>query len=99
MKEQNTNSIDPLSGNNPAPKPKNGFGVVGYNLLILAAYTLISKFLGDGGFVIDALLLAIHVFLCLILALAYRSWMWLLAAVLVLAIGFSTCVYGSLGLA
>lgn len=98
MEEQNTNNVGSFSENNPAPKPKNGFSVVGYNLLILTAYTIISRLLGDGGFVLDALLLAIHVFTCLILALANRSWMWVLAAVLVLVIGFSTCVYG-LGLA
>jgi hypothetical protein len=98
MEEKNTNGAGSAAENSPPQKPKNGFSIVGYNLAILAAYTIFSRLIGDGGFIIDALLLVIHVFTCLILALTNRSWMWVLAAVLVLAIGFSTCVYGGLGI-
>lgn len=74
-------------------KPKAKMAIVGYNLLILAAYTLLFRLLAEqGGFIFDAFLLACHVFACLIMSLVNRSWMWVLSGVLVLAIGFSTCV-------
>jgi hypothetical protein len=79
------------SGQVIPPKPNKGIQIVGINLLILAGYTLIFKFI-DGGMVLDAMLLALHFFTCLTIAIAKKSWMWCLAGILVLAIGFSTCV-------
>jgi hypothetical protein len=73
------------------PKPNKGIQIVGINLLILAGYTLIFKFI-DGGIILDAMLLFFHVLISLIMAAAQKSWMWFLAAILVLVIGFSTCV-------
>lgn len=76
-------------------KDKNltGMKIVGINILILAVYTLLCKLdSNDGGFIFDAFLIAIHVFVCIIMAIVKRSWMWLLSALLVLGIGFSTCV-------
>ncbi|MDF2432507.1 MAG: hypothetical protein JWP44_2138, partial [Mucilaginibacter sp.] len=46
----------------------------------------------QGGIIVDALILVGHVLVCLILAIANRSWIWALSGVLVLVIGFSTCV-------
>lgn len=76
---------------NNEPKPNKGIQIVGYNLLALAIYTLAFKFV-DGGMILDAILLFFHVLISLIMAAALKNWMWFLAAVLVLAIGFSTCV-------
>ena len=74
-------------------KPKGKMVIVAYNLLALAGYTILFRLLAEqGGFIFDALFLACHVLVCLITALVSRSWMWLLSGVLVLAIGFSTCV-------
>lgn len=96
MQEQNIDNDNPFGQTKTEPKSKNSFGIVGYNLAVLAAYTLISRISGDGGFVIDAFFLVAHVFTCITVAVAKRSWMWVLAALLVLAIGFSTCVYGGI---
>jgi len=68
-----------------------GMVIVGINLAILAVYTLISKST-DGGIGLDAVLIVLHVITCTIMALAKKSWIWFLSGVLVLVIGFSTCV-------
>ena len=74
-------------------KPLGGMTIVGINLLVLVFYTLFLKLTtSDASFILDAFVLFIHVIFCLGMALGKRSWMWLLSAVLVLAIGFSTCV-------
>jgi hypothetical protein len=65
--------------------------IVGYNLIVLVFYTLICKLI-DGGAILDAFILVIHFVVCLILSLVMRSWYWVLAAFVVVAIGFSTCV-------
>jgi hypothetical protein len=73
-------------------KPINGMTIVGINLMVLAIYTLLIKLSGGiGGLIINAFILFLHVVLCLGMALDKKSWIWLLSALLVLAIGFSTC--------
>ncbi len=72
-------------------KPNPGMTSVALNLLALAFYTIVCKFI-DGGIILDAFLIFFHVIICIGMALGKRSWMWFLSAVLVLAIGFSTCV-------
>ena len=107
--EDNINESHPPGGENKpdgttpdaAPQKKSAVGmkVVGINILILAIYTVLCSLdTSGGGFILDALLILIHVVVCIIMALAKRSWLWLLSAALVLAIGFSTCIsFGSLG--
>jgi len=97
MKEEELSAAGntPPSDINPGGG-SNNFYIVGYNMLALIIYTLATKFIPDyGGYFIDAVLLGIHVFVCVILAIAAKGpkvWMWVLSAVLVLAIGISTCV-------
>ncbi|SDP75119.1 hypothetical protein SAMN05428975_2506 [Mucilaginibacter sp. OK268] len=84
-------------GSNPPPEqPKRqntSMKIVGYNLLALIVYTLLSRFAAtDGGAIFDMFFVAIHVFVCIIMAIVARSWVWLLSGILVLVIGFSTCV-------
>lgn len=76
-----------------------GMKIVGINMLILAIYTVLCSIdSSGGGFIFDAFLILIHVLVCIIMAIAKRSWIWLLSGVIVLVIGFSTCVsFGSLG--
>ncbi|MGF7039153.1 hypothetical protein [Mucilaginibacter lappiensis] len=76
-----------------------GMKIVGINILILAIYAVLCSIDSGGGDIIfDAFLILIHVVVCIIMAIVKRSWMWLLSALLVLVIGFSTCVsFGSLG--
>ena len=82
-------------------QPKNNNKSIGdarivlFNLLALAFYTVLCK-TTEAGFIFDAFFIAIQVFVCLIMALAKRSWLWVLSGVLVLVIGFSTCVYAGL---
>ena len=47
-------------------KPKGDMSIVLYNLLALAFYTVICAIIGNGGAVIDAFLIGIHFFTCLI---------------------------------
>jgi hypothetical protein len=72
-------------------KKEPKMSITGANLLIMVFYTIILC-LFTNGFFLDAFFLFIHFFTCLIVAIADRSKMWLLSAVLVLALGFSTCV-------
>ena len=68
-----------------------GMTIVAINLIALVFYTIICKFI-ESGIILDASLIFCHVLTCICFALVKRSWMWFLSAVLVLAIGFSTCV-------
>jgi hypothetical protein len=72
-------------------KPKGDMSIVLYNLLALAFYTVICAIIGNGGAVIDAFLIGIHFFTCLILTMINGKWVWILSGFLVLLIGFSTC--------
>jgi hypothetical protein len=95
MEENKDADKIPGEGNKPAGKmrPVNGFIVVGINLLVLAVYTFLIKLGGGGigGLIINAFILFPHVVFCLVMALGKKDWIWLLSAILVLAIGFSTC--------
>jgi hypothetical protein len=71
-------------------EPPNIWKIAGYNLLALVGYTLVCRFI-DGGMILDAFILAIHVVACIITSIAVKKWEWLLSAFVVLAIGFSTC--------
>ena len=90
MDEDNTKVPDPTSETNNTGKRT---AIVGFNLLALLFYTVITKLIGGDAIVLDMFLIFIHVLVCIILAIANRSWFWLLSGLLVLIIGFSTCVY------
>jgi hypothetical protein len=84
-------------GDDKSKKP-SAMKIVGYNLLALVVYTIICEITAkDGGFILDMFFIGIQVFIGIILAIVNRSWVWLLSALMVLIIGFSTCV-GMLGL-
>lgn len=65
--------------------------IVGFNTLTLLVYTVLCRF-NDAGIIIDCLLVGMHCLIAFILALALRKWEWGLSALIVLVIGFSTCV-------
>jgi hypothetical protein len=73
-------------------KPDSGMALVGYNIIALVFYTLLCKLIGGSGFILDAFFIFIHVLFCIAMAFDKKSWFWFLGAVLVLVIGFSTCV-------
>jgi hypothetical protein len=95
--EVSTGGNTPAPGSNPGNTGSSNFYIVGYNMLALTIYTLALKFSKDlAGYIFDALLLVVHVFVCVILAIAAKGpkvWIWVLSAVLVLTIGISTCVF------
>ena len=80
--------IQPDNDNNNAPN----VWIVGINLLVLAGYTFICVLLREVGAFLDALLLLIHVITCLVIAITKGKWVWALSGLVVLLIGFSTCV-------
>jgi len=82
-------------------KPKLNYRIVGINLLIVIVYSLICRFaIGQDGWGALMLLIGLHVFACLIWSFVCiftqkhkrQSGLWLLSGLLVLIIGFSTCV-------
>jgi hypothetical protein len=75
----------------PQRQPK--WVVVAINVTVMVAYTVYLRFVDRGQYNIigDAMLIAIHVVLCLVLAIFAFSKEFLLSAALVLVIGFSTC--------
>jgi hypothetical protein len=79
-------------GDRPPRKPSVDMQILGYNLIALIIYTVAFKFV-ESGAVFDMLLIAAHLFVCILLSIVKQSGYWLLAGVLVLIIGFSTCVY------
>jgi len=73
------------------PKQELSYKIVGINLGVLIAYTLMSA-LSPGGIIFDAFAIVVHVIVCMMLTLTGPKRMqWLLSGVLVLVIGFSTC--------
>lgn len=75
----------------PDNKPPSGIKIVGLNLAIFVGYTLLSMLI-NGGLIFAGLLMICQVVVCSILSLYYRKWSWFLGGLLVLIIGFSTCV-------
>jgi hypothetical protein len=73
-------------------KPKTNMRVVGINLAVLLGYTILCAIKKeDDGLILDMILIAIHVIVCVFLAIILRRWVWLLSSAIVLVIGFSTC--------
>ena len=65
--------------------------IAGVNMLLLLVYTFLTGLSKDGP-IYDMMIIALHVVVCFILAIANRSWVWFLSGLLVIIIGFSTCV-------
>lgn len=93
--EENKDPVNQPTGPNKTggdAKPNGEMTIVGINLLILVAYTLIFKLgAGSEGLLLDAFIIFIHVVVCIGMAIGKKSGFWLLSAFLVLVIGFSTC--------
>lgn len=68
--------------------------IVGYNLLAFVIYgLLLVAVLRDGeALVMFSFLFVFHFFFCIIAAVVQRKWAWVLSGVLIVIIGFSTCV-------
>ncbi|MCC8427026.1 hypothetical protein [Mucilaginibacter sp. UR6-11] len=77
--------------NNEPSQTTRAMHIVGINLGLLVAYFLLSRFT-DGGILLYAMLIFVHVVTCIFTALVKRNWAWFFSCLLVLLIGFSTCV-------
>jgi hypothetical protein len=68
--------------------------VIGINLLVLIVYTLYLKVeykMDEFAIITEAFCIAVQIILCLIMAIAIYHKEFLLSALVVLLIGFSTC--------
>jgi hypothetical protein len=67
--------------------------VVAINMAVMIAYTLYTRYVESGelNIILNAFFVGIHAVLCLILAIFVWRKEFLLSALLVLLIGFSTC--------
>jgi len=80
-------------------KPKLNYWIIGINLLILFAYSTLIKLGGkspDGGLAIligTASFIAIQIVICLGASIFVYTKEFLLSALIVLLVGFSTCVF------
>jgi len=96
--EENMDNLPTEKQPGDKAKPTPGIAIVGYNLLGLVCYTVLMKLGASDSFILDAFILFFHVLVCIIMAISLRSWPWLLSALLVLIVGFSTCyMLGSMG--
>jgi len=67
--------------------------ILGINLGIFAVYSILCIYTGGGDGGIAAFMFAgFHAFICVILVIVQKRWIWVLAALLILVIGFATCV-------
>ncbi len=93
MMEENINKDNLPEKDYKKSKPALGSTLLGYNVLAMVGYTLLLTLVTrDSGFIFDAMVLSAHIFICLLASLIERNWWWFLSALIVLAIGFSTCV-------
>ena len=66
--------------------------IAGYNLAAMLMYGLgFVGVMGNDGLILFGLSFLGHAFVCLIVAIVQRKWVWVLSSVLIVIIGFSTC--------
>jgi len=76
------------------PRPDYKIMIVGINLAVLATYTIYNSVHRDhDGYIVigEAFLIAVQIIICLITAIFVYRKEFLLSALVVLLIGFSTC--------
>lgn len=74
------------------PKQPSDLKILGLNLLIFAVYSLLCVYSGGDGGIAAFMIAGVHTLICIILAIAQRRWIWVLAGLMILVIGFATCV-------
>ena len=85
--------IDQPPQNNEPKKKYAQIKIVGFNLLAVAFYGLLCNAVPNSdGLIYYLFLIAIHFLFCICAAIYKRNWMWVLSGIMVLVIGFSTCV-------
>ncbi|MCD8739436.1 hypothetical protein LT679_02375 [Mucilaginibacter roseus] len=77
---------------NPEPNKRPIYmGITGINLMVMIGYTLMCGLAGEEGLLVQIFLVIIHAIVCVIVAPFARKWEWVLAGLLVLIIGVSSC--------
>lgn len=76
----------------PGEKPIANYKILGGNLLLFALYTLTALSTGRDGGVASLAMAGIQFVICSSVAIASKRSVWFLSGVLVLIIGFGTCV-------
>ena len=66
--------------------------IVGLNLLVFAFYTLICVSMGGEAGFFAFVLAGLQAFVCVIVAVIAKRWIWVLSALMLLVIGFATCL-------
>lgn len=79
--------------NQPEKNRKNDFRILGFNILAVVIYMLASRVISEDGLILGAIVMVIHAFVALILSVVLKSWMWFLTSVMIVIVGFSTCVF------
>ncbi len=74
------------------PQSKVNYKILGYNLLAFVIYTIGLISMGGNSAIIAFILACIHFVICIIQAIVEKKWIWLLSGLLILLIGFGTCV-------
>lgn len=86
------NEIENPFANNKQPDGNINMKVAGYNLAAMLIYGLLFVgVMGNDGLVVFGLLFLAQAFICVVIAIVKRKWVWFLSAVLIAIIGFSTC--------
>jgi len=70
----------------------SGLKIVGLNLAVFAFYTVICLSTGADGGIFALCLAGFHAVICVIVAIVMQRWVWVLSALMLLVIGFATCV-------
>lgn len=74
------------------PNNNSNLKIAGYNLAAMLIYGLLFVgVMGNDGLIIFGMAYIGHAFICLIMAIVQRKWVWFLSSVLIVIIGFSTC--------
>lgn len=76
------------------PKPVSTGKIFGYNMLVFAIYGGIGQTMGNDAKVGVFFIALIHFMISCCLAIYFRQWVWFLSGLLILLIGFGSCVSG-----
>ena len=74
------------------PTETSSLKIVGLNILVFAIYTVICVSAGGEAGFFAFVLAGIQAFICVIVAIIAKRWIWVLSALMLLVIGFATCL-------
>jgi len=94
--EDDSQKDDPAGKEDKPEKSKSGtsgkMALVGANLLFMVFYFVLARSAGPQGFMPLSFIIVFHFILCVSVGIVRDSKFWILGGLLVLIIGFATCV-------